>query len=622
MRKLFKKSITLLSAAVLSLGILSIPAVKDTFHINTAITVSAETIGSGTYGTKYSINTNTDVWLYFTITDDTKKTASISGCSTGASNVTVTIPETVKWSGKTYDVTSIADNAFKNQTNISELNGGKKLTSISNNAFYQCTNLSSVSLSKDRGGLSHLDSIGDNAFYMCSNLCYHSLSDTKNIGANAFYGCSSLPNILLYSTEYIGEGAFSDCTQAEYIDLSSTYICTFSDYCFYNCSNAKYIKLPSCTYTIGSFAFSHCSNFDKIYFPSGLTKINSYAFNCDHKLKTVMMPMSVTEVGNFAFNNCKLLKYFVCKNPVTTFGNYSIGYKSYTKICNFVIWGKGGKIKTYADNNGITYHDTSQAPALAKERYENYTWKFGNTAESLADSNGNYLIVNQHKPYDYNNASQKAFNGSCYGMATVSALASNGILDVKKFSQNQFSTLSSIKRSDLTNYMKSFINTCWSACKNINCNDYSVDSNGLMNDPEMLTYLEYITYGADACVLSYRRNALTDLESSHAIVCFGLEFKEDATDKNSSDWNTKNIGADARILVYDGNYPNIYSDLDFYVNTQTGAWVKGSSNFYTYYDNTNTLKSTFIPNSTYPSSGFIIFQHDPEKLTIMDINNL
>lgn len=53
----------------------------------------------------------------------------------------VTIPTNVVFGGRTYRVTSIAANAFRENTSITKLSMGSNVTSIGSRAFYRCTNL-------------------------------------------------------------------------------------------------------------------------------------------------------------------------------------------------------------------------------------------------------------------------------------------------------------------------------------------------------------------------------------------------------------------------------------------------------------------------------------------------
>lgn len=74
---------------------------------------------------------------------------------------TVTIPDTVKIGRKTYQITSIADNAFKNCKKIKNVTIGKNVSMIGINAFYGCKNLKSITIkSKTIADFS----VGTNAF--------------------------------------------------------------------------------------------------------------------------------------------------------------------------------------------------------------------------------------------------------------------------------------------------------------------------------------------------------------------------------------------------------------------------------------------------------------------------
>lgn len=57
---------------------------------------------------------------------------------------TVTIPKTIKADGKTYKVTSIAANAFKNSKKLTKVVIGSNVTKIGKNAFYGCKNLKNI----------------------------------------------------------------------------------------------------------------------------------------------------------------------------------------------------------------------------------------------------------------------------------------------------------------------------------------------------------------------------------------------------------------------------------------------------------------------------------------------
>lgn len=77
---------------------------------------------------------------------------------------TVTIPAKAKVDGVSYRVTSIADNAFKNNKKITKVVIGNNIVSIGKNAFAKCTKLVSVIIGKN------VTKIGKDAFAGCKKL--------------------------------------------------------------------------------------------------------------------------------------------------------------------------------------------------------------------------------------------------------------------------------------------------------------------------------------------------------------------------------------------------------------------------------------------------------------------
>lgn len=70
----------------------------------------------------------------------------------------------VKVDGVSYRVTSIADNAFKNNKKITRVVIGSNIVTIGKNAFAKCTNITSIAVGKN------VTKIEKNAFYGCGKL--------------------------------------------------------------------------------------------------------------------------------------------------------------------------------------------------------------------------------------------------------------------------------------------------------------------------------------------------------------------------------------------------------------------------------------------------------------------
>ena len=147
---------------------------------------------------------------------DKDKTVEYHAPSTGSTSVVV--PETVTIKGTTYKVTSVSDNAFKNNKKIKKVVIGSNVTSIGKNAFSGCTNLQTVTIGKN------VKTVGENAFMGCSKLQTVTMgSSVTTIGAKAFYKCVKLKKITIPSkVNKIGKQAFYGCKKLRTITIKTT----------------------------------------------------------------------------------------------------------------------------------------------------------------------------------------------------------------------------------------------------------------------------------------------------------------------------------------------------------------------------------------------------------------
>ena len=101
----------------------------------------------------YSITSSTEPYTV-AVTYRGSKYSSYSDEYTGS----VTIPESVTYSGKTYSVTSIGNWAFEGCSGLTSVVIGNSVTSIGNYAFRGCSGLTSIEISN------RVTSIGNGAF--------------------------------------------------------------------------------------------------------------------------------------------------------------------------------------------------------------------------------------------------------------------------------------------------------------------------------------------------------------------------------------------------------------------------------------------------------------------------
>lgn len=151
-------------------------------------------------------------------------------------------------------VTSIDENAFKGNKEITSIVIPNSITYINNNSFADCTNLTYVTLPDG------LESIGNNAF------------DNADI--------TSL--VIPDSVTSIGWYAFA------------------------HNRNMVSAKLPSSLEVMSHSILYNCNKLTDVVIPEGVTNIGDNAFT-GTALKQITIPKSVTSIGNSAFSGCNKL---------------------------------------------------------------------------------------------------------------------------------------------------------------------------------------------------------------------------------------------------------------------------------------------------------------------------
>lgn len=105
------------------------------------------------------------------------------------------IPSTVKANGKTYKVTAIASNAFKNCRKLKQATISGNITSIGSSAFQGCSTLRTVKIG----------------------------SKVTSIGAKSFYDCKALTSVTIQtkklSSNKVGKSAFTKAGRSNYKKL-------------------------------------------------------------------------------------------------------------------------------------------------------------------------------------------------------------------------------------------------------------------------------------------------------------------------------------------------------------------------------------------------------------------
>jgi len=296
----------------------------------------------------------------------TDNTASITG-NTITLSVALVIPDTVRYKSVLYKVTSIGNNAFVNNYNLT----GKitilatALKSIGNSAFSGCTGL------KDTLSLpTTITSIGTSAFAGCNALTVIAVPGSlTSIAANTFQSCTKVTKVIIPSSvTTIGDYAFESCTGiTDTIAIPST-VTNIGLSTFRNCnvgvkvdpSNPNYSSskgvlfnktyttliqapinvagidtIPTTVTNIGTYAFYKCASLTGLVLPNSLTTIGTYAFSgCSKIAATLTIPASVTTVGKFAFQNCSKMTTVIAPSIRVFAGSFDAAATKFTLTGN------------------------------------------------------------------------------------------------------------------------------------------------------------------------------------------------------------------------------------------------------------------------------------------------
>ena len=251
-------------------------------------------------------------------------------------------------------VTSIGDEAFKNNTSMVSVSIPDSVKSIGDSAFYGCTSLLGVVIPDS------VEKIGRYAFQKCSKLASAYLPVNEKftmIRQWMFYSCTSLKKIVIPDNVTDIEGnAFAECTELSSVTLSknlktmgwqvfgndnklneieipkSLEECRYSvnsagidGGAFDNCANLKTVTFEEGTTEIAEGLFAGCTGIEQIRIPDTVTVIESGAFGGCINLKEITVPDNVTEIQRSAFEYCSSLKTAKLSENLKSIGIWAFG---------------------------------------------------------------------------------------------------------------------------------------------------------------------------------------------------------------------------------------------------------------------------------------------------------
>lgn len=233
------------------------------------------------------------------------------------------------------DITTIADEAFKNRTKLRDLKITENIKVIGNEAFRNCKSLKEVTIPK------FVKQIGTSAFRDCINLESVVIARRdKNpieIGERCFENCTNLTSVELPDNiaEIYG-GVFNSCRSLEEIYLPNS-ITVIGDNAFGSCDSLRSIDLPDSITKIDDSAFYGCSKLKEVVIPDNVSKIGKNVFKDCHALERITLSKNLTKIASGSFRGCTVLKE-ICidkKNKFYRVSDNVLFNKSKSELINF-----------------------------------------------------------------------------------------------------------------------------------------------------------------------------------------------------------------------------------------------------------------------------------------------
>jgi len=298
------------------------------------LAVLASVMSLHAFGLEFEVDGIKYIYYY----DGKKYETGVKGCSSEIAELT--IPNSVKYNGVDYLVTTIYVGAFSENKTLRIVNIPDSVNTLLGACFQDCSSLEKVCFTATSG----LKKIYSNAFRNCINLkkidipnyvellydaCFQNCSALEEVnisndaavselGTHVFDNCSSMKKITIPdAVTEIPNYCFQNCSALEEVNISSnSALAKLGEAAFGSCKSLKRINIPDAVKEISRSCFTVCSDIEEINISAGsaLTKIGRLAFNACRSLKKINIPDAVTEIPYGCFSGCSALEEVCVSN--------------------------------------------------------------------------------------------------------------------------------------------------------------------------------------------------------------------------------------------------------------------------------------------------------------------
>ena len=225
--------------------------------------------------------------------------AIVVGCEKGVEELT--IPKTISFEGKDYNVTKVV-HGLQNNSTLKSVNIQAEITTLDNSIFSNDTSLTSVTLPDS------LKIIETAAFENCASLTQINLPEGLEVIKNSVFAGTAIKDITIPATLIqLQDEAFRDITTLETVDFNNVET-TIGKSCFQGCTKLTSITGVGNITSIGNNAFYKCEVLEELSSLNNVTSIGDEAFLFCKQLKKVEGLHNLTSVGARAFAQCNSIE--------------------------------------------------------------------------------------------------------------------------------------------------------------------------------------------------------------------------------------------------------------------------------------------------------------------------